>query len=375
MVYEPREDSYFLQKFVSGVRGRVLDMGTGTGVQAEEAAKTADVVAVDIDPEALKIAKRLTNVKVIKSDLFSNVEGEFDAIISNAPYLPTDKKHPDVALDGGKHGYEWIWRFLEGSRKHLAAGGRIVLLCSSLSKKEKVEEGIQKYGYVFRVLGKKNLFGEILYVYEITQHPVLAELNVADLELLAQGKRSLVYTGLFGKKVAIKIKHPRSKAVARISVEAEWLRKMNEHGIGPRYIASSAKFVMYEFVDGEKIGSYLEHCSGKDALRVFRNVMKQCRIMDAMKVDKEEMHHPVKHVLISKRVVLIDFERCHKVKLGKNVTQFVQFLVSGNVERHLKKKKIKLDREKLLEAAKWYKKDQSDKNMNQILKLVKSNQG
>ena len=74
MIYEPREDSFLLQKHVAQyARGAVLDMGSGSGIQAETALqKTRRVLAVDIDPEVVQHLKK-KGLAVIKSDLFSNI--------------------------------------------------------------------------------------------------------------------------------------------------------------------------------------------------------------------------------------------------------------------------------------------------------------
>ncbi len=57
-IYEPAEDSYLLQEVVrEEVHGRVLDVGTGSGIQALSAAKSSrvrEVVAVDINPDAVR---------------------------------------------------------------------------------------------------------------------------------------------------------------------------------------------------------------------------------------------------------------------------------------------------------------------------------
>ena len=68
---------------------KTLDVGTGSGIQAILAAsKSTDVTAVDVNPFAVECAKMNTKsnnlssrVKVIKSDLFKNVKGEFDLIV------------------------------------------------------------------------------------------------------------------------------------------------------------------------------------------------------------------------------------------------------------------------------------------------------
>ena len=63
MIYEPREDSFLLQKYVKKYsKGRVLDMGTGSGIQALTALeKTKCVVAVDINEETLQFFQAIYN--------------------------------------------------------------------------------------------------------------------------------------------------------------------------------------------------------------------------------------------------------------------------------------------------------------------------
>ena len=78
MIYESKEDSFLLQKHIKKhAKGIVLDLGTGSGILAEEAAKSKKVVkvyGVDIDKEAIKYCIRNQKSKKIiyaQSDLFS----------------------------------------------------------------------------------------------------------------------------------------------------------------------------------------------------------------------------------------------------------------------------------------------------------------
>ena len=167
MIYEPAEDSYLLQKYVKElVSGKVLDMGTGSGVQALAALEnTEEVLAVDINPEAVELVKR-KDVNVIESDLFDKVEGKFDWIIFNPPYLPEDPNEPEdskLATTGGKKGSEVLERFLGKAKDYLNPGGKILVLVSSLTGDPK--EMFKDYHY--ECLEKKKVFFEELIVYEL----------------------------------------------------------------------------------------------------------------------------------------------------------------------------------------------------------------
>ena len=177
MIYEPSEDSFLLREFVlSYAHGTVLDMGTGSGIQAEAAfEKTDNVLAVDINQEAVDFCRK-KGIHAIQSDLFEHVSGTFDLIIFNPPYLPEEREDlgisyrtadftyvNDTSLVGGKHGLETIDRFLKDAKKYLKHGGRILLSFSSLSGD--VESLMERYEYHFEKLAEKRIFFEVLYVY------------------------------------------------------------------------------------------------------------------------------------------------------------------------------------------------------------------
>ena len=125
---------------------RILDVGTGSGVIALTLAgelPKADVTAVDVSPDALALAREnaerlgLTGrVQWLQSDLLEAVEGAFDLIIANLPYIPggeiaglaREVQHdPVLALDGGPVGTEIMERLIDQARCHLKPGGRLVL--------------------------------------------------------------------------------------------------------------------------------------------------------------------------------------------------------------------------------------------------------
>lgn len=176
MVYEPQEDSYLLKKTVesycaSHTLRRALDMCTGTGLVA--ASIIADeVYGVDADDAALEEAKkRHANAQVtwIQSDLFFAVEGEFDLITCNPPYLPNELHDPDIALDGGEKGHEFICRFLKEAANHLSADGAILLLFSSRSNPDAIFVTMKKLGLSGEKVAEEHFFFEDLWVYRISK--------------------------------------------------------------------------------------------------------------------------------------------------------------------------------------------------------------
>lgn len=193
-------------------------------------------------------------------------------------------------------------------------------------------------------------------------------------KLFAKGKRGVIYKK--GRTI-IKIKNPDSKAAGRIKNEAGYLKLLNKYNIGPKFISYKSNKLEYIFVEGELIIDFIEKAGRKEIIRILKNVLKQCFIMDRLKINKMEMHHPVKHIIVNrkhKKPVLIDFERCYKTDKPKNVTQFLQF-INCNLKPILIKKRIKINRMKLIESAKRYKrsvnKGINKKEFCRILQLIK----
>ncbi|NLZ84043.1 MAG: peptide chain release factor N(5)-glutamine methyltransferase [Clostridiales bacterium] len=123
----------------------VLDMCTGSGCIIISLAKLGNIkkaVGVDISEKALSIALKNANkhnvkVEFVESDLFNNIEGIYDIIVSNPPYIPTKeienlmievKDHePIIALDGDEDGLLFYKRIGDKINDHLAPKGYIFL--------------------------------------------------------------------------------------------------------------------------------------------------------------------------------------------------------------------------------------------------------
>lgn len=128
---------------------RFLDMCTGSGCIAIAVAHTLKklgkaycAVASDISDKAIEVAKinaadNNTDITFIQSDMFENITGQYDLIISNPPYITGNdmktldekviKHEPYGALYGGEDGLDFYRIIAEDAKKHLYEDGILVL--------------------------------------------------------------------------------------------------------------------------------------------------------------------------------------------------------------------------------------------------------
>ncbi|HUC12921.1 MAG TPA: methyltransferase [Acidimicrobiales bacterium] len=143
---------------------RVLDMGTGSGVNAILAAsKGANVLAVDINPHALRAA--LANaerngvadrMEVRYSDVFSEVEGTFDLVVFDPPFRwfrPRDLLEAAMTDEG----YRAMTTFFHQARQHLASGGRMLIFFGTSGDLGYLHQLVADCGFVSEVVAQDEL--------------------------------------------------------------------------------------------------------------------------------------------------------------------------------------------------------------------------
>ena len=142
------ETEYLVEKATSIVKtgDRVLDLCSGSGCIAVAIAMKSDckVVASDISEKALEVARKNAEnngvgdkLEFVQSDVFENIEGVFDVIVSNPPYIPSkeiaklDKEVKDfdplIALNGGEDGLNFYREIAKNAPRYIADEGYLLL--------------------------------------------------------------------------------------------------------------------------------------------------------------------------------------------------------------------------------------------------------
>lgn len=177
-IYQPAEDSYLMSRILKekipellnkNKNLNFLEIGAGSGIHLQTALnsgiKKENIFSCDIDKTAVSHCN-LLGFNCVYSDLFENIQGKYNIIIFNPPYLPLDKREPkdsQLATTGGKNGDEIIKKFLEKAKDYLFETGIIFLITSSLSRQINFED----LGYTYNQVGCEVLFFEKLCIWEL----------------------------------------------------------------------------------------------------------------------------------------------------------------------------------------------------------------
>lgn len=114
-----------------------------------------------------------------------------------------------------------------------------------------------------------------------------------------------------------------------------------------------------ECINGRHIESVITDISPEH----LGEILDACRTLDRLSIQKEEMTHPYKHIIIGERIVFVDFERSVIKERPSNLTQFLVYLNS--------RRKI-MNRDELISITRDYKKSFSEKMYADVKERVLS---
>ncbi len=163
----PRPDTETLvEEVIKKAPAKVLEIGTGSGAIAVSLAcelPSVEIIATDVSLDALNTATRnaaahsvSNKIKFTQANLFDGIEDEFDAIVSNPPYIASGEIKdlqmevrlfdPRLALDGGEDGFEFYKAILHEAKGVLKPGG-MVFLEIGLNQEEEVSRLAKSSGF------------------------------------------------------------------------------------------------------------------------------------------------------------------------------------------------------------------------------------
>jgi putative serine/threonine protein kinase len=178
------------------------------------------------------------------------------------------------------------------------------------------------------------------------------------------------------KKVALKIRRLDSQR-SEMKSEAKLLKLVNTVSVGPKLYDSSKNFVIMEYLEGEKIGNWINSLKGAGSTKklktVIKAVLEDCFRLDQIGFDHGELSSISKHVIVGDtKSTLIDFESSSTKRRVSNVTSITQgiFIGSGIAKKVQRIYRVP-SKEKIIQVLRIYKQEQSRDSFENLLKILK----
>ena len=202
------------------------------------------------------------------------------------------------------------------------------------------------------------------------------KLEIGSISILGKGYVGIVVLGKIGrKKVAVKIRRSDSPR-KNLKREAGLLKIINKHKIGPKLIASSKNFLVMEYLDGEKIGGWVDGLGKKgnssQLKLIIKKVLEDCYSLDRMGLDHGELSNLSKHVIIGKKTTIIDFESSSMDRKVSNVTSATQALCIGSGISKIISRVCKIPKkQKIITVLRRYKQEGTRESFENLLSVLK----
>ena len=202
------------------------------------------------------------------------------------------------------------------------------------------------------------------------------KLEIGTISILGKGYVGIVVLGKIGrKKVAVKIRRNDSPR-KNLKKEAKLLKIINEYKIGPKLVAFSKNFLVMEYLDGEKIGDWVVDLKKKgDSSRlktIIKKILEDCYRMDRIGLDHGELSNLSKHVIIGKRITIIDFESSSMNRKVSNVTSATQALCIGSGISKIISRVYRIPKkQKMITVLRRYKQEETRDSFENLLSVLK----
>jgi len=197
----------------------------------------------------------------------------------------------------------------------------------------------------------------------------------AGVPVLGKGHEGIVVIAhAGGERYALKI-HRNDSIRGDLFHEAEMLKEANKAGVGPKFFAATKDLLLSQYIDGGIFAKWLEDNKDKKVFRrVLKDVLEQCRRLDAAGIDHGELSNAPKHLLMSSdgTPYIVDFESASRKRVVSNVTSVCQYLFMGNsIAQGLITEVLgEIDKERIISASREYKKERTEDNFGALLQVL-----
>lgn len=165
---------------------------------------------------------------------------------------------------------------------------------------------------------------------------------------------------------------------ASMEREADMLAMANNVGIGPNLISYSSNLLAMELIDGMHMVELIRELESRNnnyhpirIRSILNDILEQCFILDSIGLDHGELGNMNRHVMISDRTYIIDFESSSTTRRVANVTSAVNYILFGRGSRVLAGMlNLYTRRDEVISALSRYRLDMNRERFNELLTLL-----
>jgi len=201
------------------------------------------------------------------------------------------------------------------------------------------------------------------------------ELKIDTINVLGKGYVGIVVLCKIGKKkVAVKRRRIDSQR-KNLKKEAEFLSITNQINVGPKLLGFSKNFLVIEYLDGEKIGKWInklkENPDVAQLKKIIKKTLTDCYKLDKIGLDHGELSNITKHVIVGKKITILDFESSSVDRRVSNVTSATQaFYIGSGISKIVNPLCKPSRKSKIISVLRKYKTDQTKENFLDLLKVL-----
>lgn len=201
--------------------------------------------------------------------------------------------------------------------------------------------------------------------------------TVNNLKILGKGYVGVVVLAKKGRKlIALKIRRTDSQR-KEMRNESILLKEANKVNVGPKLLGASKNFVLMEFLDGPRIGDWIDGLKGEGSAKrlklVIQNILEDCYKLDQIGFDHGELSCIAKHFIVTRSgPVMIDFESSSTKRRVSNVTSASQAIFIGSGISKKVNQIFKTPKKKeIIDLLREYKNKQTRDSFEGLLKKLK----
>ncbi len=200
--------------------------------------------------------------------------------------------------------------------------------------------------------------------------------EIAGMKILGKGCVSIVVkTELNGRSLALKIRRVDANRVS-MDREVEMSKLANSVGIGPRIHSHTKDMILMDWVIGQDLTTWVRSLKGPGSTlrirRILRGLLKQCFVMDQLGLDHGQLSNLRKHVIVGRKLVILDFESSSSSRRTSNVTSSSQYLfVGGPISKRIRRFMRLRDYDSIIERLRDYKSTKNEESFVSLLQKVR----